>query len=50
VKFVVLSDNKPLPGNDLVLPEHGFSLYFELKGRRFLYDTGASGKFIQNAA
>lgn len=50
MKFVVLSDNKPLPGNDLVLPEHGFSLYFELKGRRFLYDTGASGKFIQNAA
>jgi len=50
VNFVVLSDNKPLPGNDLVLPEHGFSLYFELEGRRFLYDTGASGKFIRNAA
>ena len=29
--------------------EHGLSLYFELRGRRILFDTGASGSFIYNA-
>ncbi len=29
--------------------EHGISLYFEHKGKRILFDTGATGAFIYNA-
>lgn len=29
--------------------EHGLSLYIEYKGKRYIMDTGATGKFIDNA-
>ena len=29
--------------------EHGVSLYIETQGRKLLFDTGASGAFVDNA-
>ncbi len=34
---------------DKFCSEHGLSLFVERKGRRYLFDTGASGLFIKNA-
>ncbi|MEQ8154755.1 MAG: MBL fold metallo-hydrolase [Clostridiaceae bacterium] len=35
--------------NDILLCEHGLSLYIEADGKRILFDTGKSGDFIKNA-
>ena len=46
MKITVLAENSSacgLPG------EHGLSLFAEAAGRRFLFDTGASSLFAQNA-
>lgn len=48
MKVHILADNLPLVGNSALANEHGLSLYFELDGRKYLVDTGASGKFLQN--
>lgn len=32
-----------------LVPEHGLSFYVELNGKKVLFDTGASERFIQNA-
>lgn len=45
MKFFIAIDNTP--GDDL-LHEHGLAVYFELDGKHYLADTGASGKFIRN--
>lgn len=48
MKMVILADNNPHPEIDL-LTEHGISIYFEAGGFKWLYDTGASDKFLINA-
>lgn len=46
MKITVLAENTSVCG----LPaEHGLSLFVEAAGRRFLFDTGASGLFARNA-
>ena len=45
--FTILSDNRTT--DDRFLTEHGLSVFVESRGRRLLFDTGASGVFIQNA-
>jgi len=48
VTVTILCDNCVAgPG---VLAEHGLSLYVEADGRAFVFDTGASGVFVGNAA
>ena len=37
------------PAGSAFLSEHGLSMYFEFAGKRILFDTGASDKFIYNA-
>ena len=46
MRVTVLAENTSVCG----LPaEHGLSLFVEAAGRRFLFDTGASGLFARNA-
>ncbi len=49
MKVVVLIDNNPGTCAELQT-EHGLSIYMESGGRKILLDTGASGKFAENAA
>lgn len=58
----IVIDNLPAPGNapeqgnagekgNQELPlkcEHGLSIHFQLEGKNYLVDTGASGKFLEN--
>ncbi len=48
MKFYTLIENKKKADTTLIA-EHGISFYFECKGKRILFDTGASGAFIDNA-
>jgi 7,8-dihydropterin-6-yl-methyl-4-(beta-D-ribofuranosyl)aminobenzene 5'-phosphate synthase len=48
MRTTILVDNTVLFDSPLVA-EHGLSLFLEVDGRRVLFDTGASGAFIQNA-
>ena len=34
--------------NGLLYNEHGLSLYIEADGKKIIFDTGQSGKFIEN--
>lgn len=46
MRAVVLADNIAADG---MLGEWGLSIYIEYNGKKFLLDTGASGKFMLNA-
>ena len=35
--------------NNVLINEHGFSLYIEINEKKILFDTGQSGDFIKNA-
>lgn len=48
VKVTTLIENTPDDKN-LLLYEHGLSLYIEVGDTRILFDTGQSGDFIENA-
>ena len=48
MKLHVLIDNLPHPNNPALQNEHGLCILLSLKGRNFLIDTGASGKFLEN--
>lgn len=48
LKITTLIENNP-DDNDTLLFEHGLSLYIEMDGKKILFDTGQSGKFIDNA-
>ena len=48
MKITTLIENKLGSHEDLYI-EHGISLYIEADGKKILFDTGASGNFIDNA-
>jgi 7,8-dihydropterin-6-yl-methyl-4-(beta-D-ribofuranosyl)aminobenzene 5'-phosphate synthase len=48
MKITVLTDNSVRCGTTLTA-EHGFSLLLETNGRKILFDTGQSGRFLDNA-
>ena len=48
MKLHVLIDNLPHLANPALQHEHGLCILLSLKGRNFLIDTGASGKFLEN--
>lgn len=50
LKITVLTDDSPHPDNPRLRAERGLSLYIELNGCRILCDTGASDRFVENAA
>ena len=45
--YTLIEDTKP--SGTAYLYEHGLSLYFEHGGKRILFDTGASDRFVYNA-
>lgn len=48
MKITTLIENEP--GHiEKLYSEHGISLYIEIDGKNILFDTGASGNFIDNA-
>ncbi|MFT3844650.1 MAG: MBL fold metallo-hydrolase [Lacibacter sp.] len=49
MKIAVLIDNTPHPNRNM-LYEHGLSIYIETAEQKCLLDTGASDKFLLNAA
>jgi len=48
MKITVLSENSSCRHG--IVAEHGLSLFIEAKGKKILFDTGASGVFADNAA
>lgn len=48
MEVTVLVDNIPHPSKKLIA-EHGLSLYFEADGYKWLFDTGESAIFAENA-
>lgn len=48
-KITILIDNNGNPDNPALHSEHGLSIYFEIDSQKWLYDTGASDKFYENA-
>ncbi|GHV46492.1 MBL fold hydrolase [Clostridia bacterium] len=48
MKILTLIENTS--ADDKLIPEHGVSFFIERRGRRFLFDTGASDRFMKNAA
>ena len=48
VKITTLIENNQ-DNNGLLYNEHGLSLYIEAAGKKIIFDTGQSGKFIENA-
>ncbi|NLJ78489.1 MAG: MBL fold metallo-hydrolase [Tissierellia bacterium] len=48
MKMITLIENQPGDREDLHT-EHGLSIYLEVDGKNILFDTGQSGKFIENA-
>lgn len=49
LKVIVLIDNNKSQSNCNLLCEHGLSIYFEADNKKWLYDVGASGKYLLNA-
>lgn len=47
MRIITLIENSP--GQPGLSSEHGLSLLVESEGARFLYDTGSSGAFVDNA-
>ena len=47
--FTILTLMENTAGRDCLASEHGLSLLIEGAGRRVLYDTGGSPRFVQNA-
>ena len=45
--YMLVENNKP--AGSAFLSEHGLSMYFEFAGKRILFDTGSSDRFIYNA-
>lgn len=50
LRITVLIDNKSNPDNPRLHSEHGLSLYIEFGDHHILCDTGASDRFVENAA
>lgn len=48
LKITTLIENK-LCNNSFLKAEHGLSMYIEVDGFKILFDTGQTGKFIENA-
>ncbi|WP_243002637.1 MBL fold metallo-hydrolase [Lachnotalea glycerini] len=48
IKITTLIENNTDDKGQLLF-EHGLSLYIEADGKKFLFDTGQSGDFIENA-
>lgn len=48
MKITTLIENKLSEGQDLHI-EHGLSIYIEVDNKRLLFDTGKSGKILENA-
>lgn len=48
LRITTLIENNPDDEGKLLF-EHGLSLYIESDGKKILFDTGQSGKFIENA-
>ena len=48
MKLKVLVDNN-LGEGDVLISEHGLSIWMEIDGRQWLIDTGASDAFARNA-
>lgn len=48
LRITTLIENEPDDKNEL-LNEHGLSLYVEFDGKKFVFDTGQTGKFLSNA-
>jgi 7,8-dihydropterin-6-yl-methyl-4-(beta-D-ribofuranosyl)aminobenzene 5'-phosphate synthase len=49
MKVSVLMENRPSPSDGRLAFEWGLSLHVALEGRAILFDTGASGRFVDNA-
>lgn len=49
LKVIVLIDNNKSQSDCDLLCEHGLSIYFEADNKKWLYDVGASGKYLLNA-
>ncbi len=49
MRITILIDNSPSREVPDMLYEHGFSMYFEVDGYKWLIDAGASDKFLTNA-
>lgn len=49
MQISVIIDNRVSGNNKFLCCEHGLSIYFELAGKKWLFDTGASDSFILNA-
>ena len=47
MKFKILAENKT--DSSLTKAEHGLSIYIEARGKKILFDSGASNLFIENA-
>jgi len=48
LKITTLIENNP-DDQGRLLSEHGLSLYIEADGKNILFDTGQTGKFVENA-
>ena len=48
LKITTLIENMPDAEEQLIY-EHGFSVFLEVDGLRLLFDTGQSGRFVENA-
>ena len=49
MKITVLMENRPSETDGRLAFEWGLSLHVALEGRTVLFDTGASGRFVENA-
>jgi len=49
MKIIALIENTRLERASELVAEYGLSLYIETRGKRILFDTGASGSFADNA-
>ena len=48
LRIITLMENEKANHGSLI-NEHGLSFYIEYNGKRFLFDTGATGDFLKNA-
>ena len=49
MNFQIIIDNRTQENNLELHTEHGLSIYFEADEKKWLFDTGASGNFAENA-